>query len=110
MDTPSSLNGVAALSTCTTSWDGRNKCGSEAGNYAFVDVDRVGSLDLSCDSQGTPPRENTNSNQIYHETEAKSRRHTVVFTEAPERTVVRDTRPALIAADDQAEVVVEGHA
>ena len=35
-------------------------------NYALVDVKWVRRLDLTCDSHGTPPRESTDSDQIYH--------------------------------------------
>ena len=63
-------------------------------NYALVDVEWIRRLDLAGDSHGTPPREGTGSDQIYHETEAESRRHAVAFAEPSERSVVCDTRPS----------------
>lgn len=41
--------------------------------YSLIDMKRIRRLDLASDSYGTPPREGTDSNQIYHETEALRR-------------------------------------
>ena len=62
-------------------------------NYALVDVERVRRLVLAGDSHGTLPGEGTGSDQIYHKTEAESRRHAVALAEPSERTVVCDACP-----------------
>ena len=63
-----------------------------------------------CDSHGAPSCDSTDGDQIYHETEAESRRHAMAFAEPSERTVVCDARPALFATRDQAEAIIEGYA
>lgn len=73
-------------------------------------MERIRRLNLASDSYGTPPREGTESNQIYHETETEPRRHTVAIAEPSERTIVCDACPALLATRDQAEAIVERHA
>lgn len=78
--------------------------------YSLIDMERIRRLDLASDSYGTSPREGTDSNQIYHETETEPRRHTVEIAKLSKHSIVCDARPALLATRDQAEAIVERHA